>query len=138
MPNRPSPITGSEQSALIASSVCTNKRHITLKQATRLAQLQRDGRPVHIATLHRWWLRGVRGVRLRTWLVGGVRVTTESAVEEFLDRLNNPGLPPDAPTPADRARQIAAAERELELAGFGANLNAESRAAHGAGQGVAS
>ena len=111
---------------------------LTLKQAARLKQLCKDGHPIHIATLHRWRLRGVRGVRLRTWLVGGVRVTTESAVNEFLERLNNPGLPPDAPTPSGRAREIAAAERELELAGFGTNPGAMYRAAHVARQGAAS
>jgi hypothetical protein len=111
---------------------------LTLKQAARLKQLCKDGHPIHIATLHRWRLRGVRGVRLRTWLVGGVRVTTESAVIEFLERLNNPGLPPDAPTPSDRVRQIIAAERELELAGFGAFHKAKTHTAHAARQGAAS
>jgi hypothetical protein len=39
-------------------------------------------------TMRRWALRGVRGVRLRSWLVGGRRHTSDQAVEEFLDRLN--------------------------------------------------
>jgi hypothetical protein len=43
-------------------------------------------------TLRRWALPGVRGVRLRTWLVGGRRYTSEEAIEEFLDRLNEEGV----------------------------------------------
>jgi Protein of unknown function (DUF1580) len=39
-------------------------------------------------TLRRWALHGVRGVRLRSWLVGGRRHTSDQAIEEFLGRLN--------------------------------------------------
>jgi Protein of unknown function (DUF1580) len=39
-------------------------------------------------TLRRWAGRGVRGVRLRTWLVGGRRHTSARAITEFLARLN--------------------------------------------------
>jgi hypothetical protein len=41
-----------------------------------------------MGTLRRWALHGVRGVRLRSWLVGGRRHTSDEAIEEFLDRLN--------------------------------------------------
>ncbi len=50
--------------------------------------------PAHISnhpsviTLRRWVRRGVRGVRLRTWLVGGRRYTSDRAIAEFLARLN--------------------------------------------------
>lgn len=40
------------------------------------------GRP-HISTMHRWRLRGVRGVRLETILVGGRRYTSWQALERF-------------------------------------------------------
>lgn len=41
------------------------------------------GRP-HISTVHRWRLRGVRGVKLETVLVGGRRFTSDAALAEFV------------------------------------------------------
>ena len=41
------------------------------------------GRP-HISTLHRWRLRGVRGHRLETVLIGGRRFTSAEAIQEFI------------------------------------------------------
>lgn len=37
----------------------------------------------HVATLYRWMSRGVRGVRLRTCLIGGRRYTSQEALDEF-------------------------------------------------------
>ncbi|MFO1042230.1 MAG: DUF1580 domain-containing protein [Planctomycetaceae bacterium] len=56
---------------------------LTLSQAADLF----SNRP-HVATMHRWCLKGTRGVKLRSWLVGGVRCTDAKAVEEFLLALN--------------------------------------------------
>jgi hypothetical protein len=41
------------------------------------------GRP-HVNTVRRWAGRGVRGVRLRTWLVGGRRYTSAQAIAQFI------------------------------------------------------
>ncbi len=61
----------------------------SLRDALTLAQAAHLLSPVpHVATLHRWATRGTRGVRLATWLRGGVRVTTPAAVEEFLRGLS--------------------------------------------------
>lgn len=46
-----------------------------------------NGRNVHPATVWRWATSGVRGVRLRSRLVGGRRVTTEADIEAFLNAL---------------------------------------------------
>ncbi len=43
------------------------------------------GRP-HVSTLWRWATRGVRGVRLRTFVIGGRRFTDVAAIEEFIRR----------------------------------------------------
>ena len=40
------------------------------------------------ATLHRWKLHGVRGIKLETCLVGGRRYTSEQAIERFIAALN--------------------------------------------------
>lgn len=45
------------------------------------------GRP-HINTIRRWAGRGVRGVRLRTWLVGGRRYTSIQAIAQFIQELS--------------------------------------------------
>jgi hypothetical protein len=45
----------------------------------------RTGRRPNISTLHRWALRGCRGVRLETQAVGHVRYTSEAAILRFLN-----------------------------------------------------
>jgi hypothetical protein len=46
------------------------------------------GRP-SVPTLFRWSLRGVRGVRLETWLVGGRRFTSRDAIARFIAAINH-------------------------------------------------
>jgi len=43
------------------------------------------GQRVHPSTAWRWTQRGSRGRVLRTWLLGGRRMTTLEAVREFLE-----------------------------------------------------
>ena len=53
----------------------------------------------HIATIHRWRMRGVRGVRLETTLVGGRRFTSKEAIERFfkrIDAVSGDGQTPDS------------------------------------------
>lgn len=90
-----------------------DQQFISITEAAKLV----PGR-VHISTCWRWINRGVRGHRLQTWMIGGLRKTTREALEDFLARLN-----PDAArvasvsTTRQRERAIAAAERELDAAG---------------------
>jgi hypothetical protein len=42
------------------------------------------------ATMWRWAIRGVDGVKLETFKIGGRRYTTPESVEKFLSRLNGP------------------------------------------------
>ena len=53
---------------------------IPLTQAAKLI----PGCGVHISTLHRWRLRGIRGVRLETILIGGKRFTSVEAIDRFI------------------------------------------------------
>ena len=53
---------------------------ISLPQATKPT----PGGRIHISTLHRWSLRGIRGVRLETVLVGGKRFTSREALDRFI------------------------------------------------------
>ncbi len=49
-------------------------------------------------TLAGWAREGVRGVKLRTWMVGGRRFTSTEAVAEFLAELNGAASDPQRGT----------------------------------------
>src|SRR5262245_45090642 len=77
---------------------------------------------VHLSTVHRWRLRGVRGIKLETCRVGGKRYTPREALQRFAEattaEANGETLPTASVsrTPAQRERDIRAAERELSEA----------------------
>ena len=76
------------------------------------------GRPVCIQTLHRWRLHGIRGVKIETCIIGGLRWTSKEAIARFIAAQNAGDSPAPAVTPKQRARQSAAARRELEAMGL--------------------
>ena len=43
------------------------------------------GNRVHPSTVTRWRIRGARGVRLESILAGGIRYTSEEALQRFFD-----------------------------------------------------
>jgi Protein of unknown function (DUF1580) len=64
------------------------------------------------ATLYRWALKGVRGIKLETVMMGGRRYTSDEAVDRFFARLSHP-QPSPTPTPTKlRAEQIVRAARK--------------------------
>jgi hypothetical protein len=77
------------------------------------------GGAVHASTVHRWRLKGVRGVKLETIMRGGIRHTSREAIERFFSSTTAAanGEPAPTRTPKQRERAIVAAERELEEAG---------------------
>ena len=85
---------------------------ITLAQAAR----ELPGGPVHVSTLHRWRLSGIRGVKLETLMRGGRRMTSPEAIGRFISRTTAVanGEPVPVRTPTQRARDVEAAERELD------------------------
>jgi hypothetical protein len=89
--------------------VDTLKAALTLNQAADLFP-----RRPHVATMHRWCLRGCRGVKLRSWMIGSVRHTTPDAVEEFLRELNRGN---EAEVSENSARRSAEAGKALEALG---------------------
>lgn len=92
---------------------------LTLSAAAR-AIPGRSGQGVHAATTWRWVRRGVRGIRLETVLIGGIRYTSREALERFFAAITAiaNGETPPIRTPTQRQRQIEAAERELSRAGI--------------------
>ena len=72
------------------------------------------GQP-HVSTLHRWRLRGVRGIRLETLLIGGKRFSSREAITRFIVALNADDAPSAQPTftASQRQRMSDAARQEL-------------------------
>lgn len=69
----------------------------------------------HVSTLHRWRLKGVRGHRLESILVGGSRFTSHQAIARFIAALNERSEPTTPPvfSAAQRQRMSDAARAEL-------------------------
>jgi hypothetical protein len=67
---------------------------------------------VHVATVHRWRLRGVRGHRLKTYLLGGRRCVDRVDAIAFLAAVNDTNPPAPVTDAADRA------DRKLDRMGF--------------------
>ena len=80
------------------------------------------GQRVSLSTTMRWAIEGRRGVKLRTWMFGGRRMTNEASVIEFVSQLTEESTVTD-PAPLrsakQRERDISNAERKL------ANLRAK-------------
>ena len=76
------------------------------------------GRRPALATLHRWRLHGIRGVRLETTQIGGSRFTSRQAIVRFLKTQNATETPTPSITPSQRRRQAETANRVLQEAGI--------------------
>jgi len=79
---------------------------------------QFPGRSPSIPTLHRWRLRGVRGVKLETLKVGGRRFTSIEAIARFVEALNEPQSSEPSITAAERQARSAAARAMLQARGI--------------------
>ncbi len=77
---------------------------------------------VTIPTIWRWRQRGVRGVRLETFMIGGRRFTTQEAHRRFVEATTAAADGPQPSTAARTSRQrqaaIDRAEAELDRAGI--------------------
>ena len=80
---------------------------------------QHLGRRIHPSTLHRWRLRGVRGIRLETVLIGGTRYTSTEALSRFF-----------------AATTAAADGQTIESCGTADTRQVEADAAYLASQGI--
>jgi len=93
---------------------------VTIPQASALLPPNEKGRRPHIATIYRWMLRGVKGVKLETCLVGGKRFTSHEALQRFSEAVTQAarGKPPTPRLSTKRKRRDEATERELDAAGL--------------------
>ena len=75
---------------------------------------------VHVSTIHRWRLRGIKGVRLATARIGGRRVTSFEAADRFNEAVTAAADGEPAPrAESDKAREKRLAKVEAELARAG-------------------
>ena len=114
----------------ISPSETNQIRHACLKGANMIDVEREDlvqfpeargafpGRKIALATLHRWRMHGVRGTKLETCLVGGLRYTSKQAILRFVEQQNRDQQPAPAITGKQRRRQAEAANRILEQAGI--------------------
>jgi hypothetical protein len=93
-----------------------NEQMVKLSEAPKIV----PGGP-NLSTIHRWRLRGCRGKKLETILVGGIRYTSKEALQKFFEDATRAEDGDTTITPRSsqqRQRDIAAAERELEEMGI--------------------
>lgn len=75
-------------------------------------------RRLHIATIHRWCTRGLRGRRLEYVQLGGTRVTTEAALQRFFASLTDGREDlPEQPDQQQR-QELDRIARQLDAAGL--------------------
>lgn len=90
---------------------------ISLHAAARLVPSSRTPGTsgIHVATIHRWSRKGIKGKRLETVLVGGVRYTSAAALARFVRSLNE-GVPALLAPPAREQQRVKKTERLLNSA----------------------
>jgi len=101
----------------------------TLAIATGLVP-GRSGRGVAMATIWRWVLRGVRGVRLESILIGGTRYTSRQALARFIAATNAASA---APPVVEQSSSQRVAEAERELSQILGTCRSSTRTARGPG-----
>jgi hypothetical protein len=96
------------------------ERLLTLGQAAKLLPGRQPGKPIAVVTVSRWCLRGLRGTRLRSVMVGGRRCTTKKWIKEFIQNVNSNESwqtgSPNTRTPDQRRRAADQAARDLAAA----------------------
>src|ERR1700681_3358370 len=67
---------------------------------------RRGGRRLHVATVHRWCTRGIRGKRLEYVQLPDGRITTEEAVLRFFQSLTKAEVPLQVQPNKQRRQEI--------------------------------
>jgi hypothetical protein len=99
------------------------EKPISLREATKLRPLQKNGRPPHISALYRWCHGGCRGIVLESIVIGGSRCTSVEAIDRWITLLtakanHQPVDDQPARTPTRRQRDHDRADASLAGAGW--------------------
>ncbi|MDB4367969.1 DUF1580 domain-containing protein [Mariniblastus sp.] len=96
-----------------------NEQMIPFSKVPSWCEKNIGNRP-HRSTVHRWRLRGARGVKLETILVGGRRFTSREALLRFFDDSTaaESGPPIGHQLDSRRRREIEKAEAYLKSEGI--------------------
>ncbi len=92
---------------------------LTPTKASELCPECRRGARPNIATIYRWMVKGVRGIKLESLVVGATRCTSVEALQRFFDALTaaadaeHSAAIVSRPSSKSRAKAIEAAERRL-------------------------
>ena len=86
----------------------------TLKDAGKRV----PGKPRCLMTMHRWRLKGVKGVKLECVVIGNIIYTSDEAMMRFFAALNSDQRPTAEITPAEQARRSKNADIALAARGL--------------------
>ncbi len=96
-----------------------------LSHAPRKVPPKRHGRPIHLATVHRWATKGCKGIVLETLQIGGTKYTSSEALQRFFERLTHRDQQPEAagdhppePSQGRSSRDHERTERLLDQLGL--------------------
>ena len=109
---------GNESSARDARPVVPGELYPLTDLPSRPWMPKKNGKKVSRFTCIRWALRGKRGLKLRTIMVGGLRVTCDAWVWAFFESLDG-SAPATAMNPRRQTKDHELAEAELTAEGIG-------------------
>jgi hypothetical protein len=92
---------------------------IPLSQVPKLSFIpkRKNGKRIHVSTIFRWAQRGIGGIQLQTWQVGGTKCTTIDALDHFFACGKTASAisgTPSTLTSLKRSKQINAACSQLD------------------------
>ena len=93
------------------------EQQVRLSKAVRIVEYLTEER-VHVATLHRWSLRGLHGVHLKTSRVGGYKSTCENWIQEFFHAVATASGSQAAASHPKSKERLKAAELSLSKDGI--------------------
>jgi hypothetical protein len=98
----------------------TRERGIPAADVPKLPWIprRRRGSRLSVATVHRWFSPGIRGVRLEHVTVGGTRVTTEAALLRFFAALSAAPAPAPADVDHEAGLMRQRVDQELDAEGL--------------------
>jgi hypothetical protein len=89
---------------------------LTMAEAAALLPGRKPGKRLYVNTVWRWCVKGLRGVRLRSVLIGGQRLTTRRWLQEFIQGMSEARDPKESSPPVIRTprQRRSASERAAE------------------------